>query len=439
MKISQYAKQAWHQARTNVTYTVLYISGVTLAMLFSMVLAMVLYVKIGSIYPETNRDKTLYISQAMLRQGQQWAMMGNVGQGIYDDYLSKLKNAEHVAIISEYGRSFAKSTDGSMDFEITVKSLRGDFFKIYDFEFLAGGPFASDARPGDESSEAVITDDLASRLFGGADEAIGQNVNVNRYDYRVVGVVRAPSFLTPYSYAQLYCPMGDILGATTRTRFMGSGKVIMTVRDKAQGEALKAEVKSLVDRLNNSGEISDENGEWEINLYNQPSEHWRQAFVPDASKDEGNSLSYIVWLYVVILLVLLIVPALNLSGLIGGRMDTRLSELGIRKTYGATRSSLLRQVLFENILLTLTGGILGMALAWLLVGTCRRWIFSIFDGAPTMVPDWTEVALNVDMLFSPALFCIMLLLCLVVNLLSALVPAWLYMRRPIVKSLYEKR
>ena len=77
--------------------------------------------------------------------------------------------------------------------------------------------------------------------------------------------------------------------------------------------------------------------------------------------------------------------------------------------------------------------------AWILVAGCRRWIFSIFDMHPADIPDWADVAVNTDMLFAPALFVIMLLLCLTVNLLSAIVPAWLYMRKPIVSSLYEKR
>lgn len=120
-------------------------------------------------------------------------------------------------------------------------------------------------------------------------------------------------------------------------------------------------------------------------------------------------------------------------------MDSRLSELGIRKTYGATRSSLLGQVMFENLLLTLVGAVLGMAGAWILVTSCRRWIFSIFDSSPSQVPEWADVAVNPDMLFAPALFGAMLAMCLIVNLLSAVVPAWLYMRKPIVSSLYEKR
>ena len=63
------------------------------------------------------------------------------------------------------------------------------------------------------------------------------------------------------------------------------------------------------------------------------------------------------------LLVLLIIPAINISGMIGGQMDRRLAEIGVRRSFGATRGHLTRQVMFENLILTLFGGIIGFAIA----------------------------------------------------------------------------
>lgn len=443
MILSQYAKQAWHQARTNVTYTVLYVAGVMLAMMFTMTMAMVLYVRIAPVYPENNRYNISYINSIWLNNGgSAMAMGGKVSQFPYDEWFSKLENIEHIALVYDSYRSFAKSTDGTPDFEIPVKFICGDFFKIYDFELVAGRMLTEEEETGAGNPvAAIITDRLADRLFGGAEQAIGQTVTVDRHDNRVVGVVRRASILTGGSYAQMYRPMGRQYygenGLGFRN-FTGANTVVLTTRDAAQAKALDEEMKTLVHKINNSDIMLDSDGErWELHINNQPMPHWRYVLSPDT--DRAGSVNTMLWLYVVIVLVLLIVPAINLSGLIGGRMDTRLSELGIRKTYGATRASLLRQVMFENLLLTLVGAVLGMAGAWILVTSCRRWIFSIFDSNPASVPEWVDVAVNPDMLFAPALFGVMLAVCLTVNLLSAIVPAWLYMRKPIVSSLYEKR
>lgn len=436
MILSQYVKQAWHQARTNVTYTVLYVAGVMLAMMFTMTMAMVLYVRIAPVYPENNRDNTSYIANIWLRNGES-AMGGQVSQFPYDEWFSKFENIEHIALVNDSYRSFAKSPDGTPDFEVHVKFVRGDFFKIYDFELVAGRMFTAEEANAEAPRAAIITDRLAERMFGGAEQAIGQTVTVDRYDNRVVGVVRGASILTSHSYAQMYRPMGKLYygpNGPGRGDFTGANSVVITTRDAAQAKALDEEMKTLLHKINNSDVMVDPDGDrWKLQIEGQPMPHWRYVLNPDGNVD------VLVWLYVGIVLVLLIVPAINLSGLIGGRMDFRLSELGIRKTYGATRSSLLGQVMFENLLLTLVGAVLGMAGAWILVTSCRRWIFSIFDSSPSQVPEWADVAVNPDMLFAPALFGAMLAMCLIVNLLSAVVPAWLYMRKPIVSSLYEKR
>lgn len=440
MLLSQYAKQAWHQARTNVTYTVLYVAGVMLAMMFTMTMAMVLYVRIAPVYPETKRCNTSYINNIMLRNDRS-SMSGRVSQYPYDEWLSKLENVEHIALYCKSSRSFAKSTDGTPDFEISVKFVRGDFFKIYDFALVAGRMFTDEEAVAENPRAAIITERLAERLFGGAEQAIGQTVTVDRYDNLVVGVVRGASVLTKDSYAQMYRPMGQEYygenGPGVRT-FTGANTVVITTRDASQAKDLDEEIKTLIHKINNSDIMVDPEGKrWELQITDQPVPHWRNVVSPNPTW--GDASNNMIWIIVVILLVLLIVPAINLSGLIGGRMDTRLSELGIRKTYGATRTSLLRQVMFENLLLTLVGAVLGMIGAWILVTSCRRWIFSIFDPNPVQIAEWSDVAVNPDMLFAPALFVVMLVVCLTVNLLSATVPAWLYMRKPIVSSLYEKR
>lgn len=86
-----------------------------------------------------------------------------------------------------------------------VKLTDPAFFKIYSFQFLEGSPFtASDLASG--ISTAVITDDLARRLFGTTEEVVGRSFSLNYIDYRVCGVVRSASYLTSKSYAQLYIP-----------------------------------------------------------------------------------------------------------------------------------------------------------------------------------------------------------------------------------------
>ena len=56
--------------------------------------------------------------------------------------------------------------------------------------------------------------------------------------------------------------------------------------------------------------------------------------------------------------------------------------------------------------------------------SCREWIFTVFDSWPNMVPEGVEVRVSGEMLFAPLVFLAALALCVVLNLLSALIPAW---------------
>lgn len=74
----------------------------------------------------------------------------------------------------------------------------------------------------------------------------------------------------------------------------------------------------------------------------------------------------------VALFLFLLVPALNLSGLNASRMQDRVSELGVRKAFGASRKTLMGQVFWENMLLMLPG-------AWR--DCCSRTCWCPYSGA----------------------------------------------------------
>ena len=177
--------------------------------------------------------------------------------------------------------------------------------------------------------------------------------------------------------------------------------------------------------------------EWKVDFWEQPTSHLLSVFKTYASME--FDLWATVRHFLLVLLVLLLVPALNLSGMISSRMEGRLAEMGVRKSFGAGRKILLSQVMWENLLLTALGGALGLLLAWLALYAGREWIFTVLDSWPNMVPEGVEVRVSGEMLFAPLVFLAALALCVVLNLLSAFIPAWYSLRKPIVNSLNEKR
>lgn len=79
-------------------------------------------------------------------------------------------------------------------------------------------------------------------------------------------------------------------------------------------------------------------------------------------------------------LILLIVPAINVSGLISSQMSRRMAELAVRKAYGASRSTLMVQLLRENLALAFAGALLGFLFSCIFLWLGKDWMLG--DGAP---------------------------------------------------------
>lgn len=137
--------------------------------------------------------------------------------------------------------------------------------------------------------------------------------------------------------------------------------------------------------------------------------------------------------------VVMLVPALNLSGMISSRMERRLPEMGIRKAFGATGERLFSQIVWENLLLTCLGGIMGLILSFSMVYFAKSWLLTMLDGGTQPLPDSVQMSITTDMLFNPTLFAVTFVVCVVLNLLSALIPTCVALKKDIVYSLSRQK
>lgn len=344
-----------------------------------------------------------------------------------------------VEVSARFGNAtdyYVQPADRSGDFRPVQKLVDPAFFRIYELQFLEGHPF-TEADLASGIHTAVISDDIARRLFGTTEGVVGRSFSMDYVNYRVCGVVRGASFLTGQSYAQIYVPYSVGLNykepGTSSFPYCGRFNVTFLVKDNAQAEALRTEIRDLVRRVN-----AQYKGQWQMELWEQPTSHTLSVF-KDYPADTSFSSWKVAGHLILMLLVLLIVPSLNLSGLIASRMESRLSEMGVRKAFGASKSTLLSQVMWENFFLTLVGGLLGLLVAWSMLYVGREWIFMLFDSWPMDIAEGANLYVSGEMLFAPVVFIVVFVLCLILNLLSALWPAWTSLRKPIVYSLYEKR
>ena len=424
--------------REEKLFSCIYIAGTALAVAFTMVIVMAYNFKIAPVYPEINRANTYYWHG--LRTFNKYEentefCFGGVGYKMVER-LKKMKSVEKVGVTN--------FTSG--DWLCRMQQLGGErkkgfkkyvddgFFQVYEFEFLEGRPFTHKEWVNSRKL-AVITDKLARRIFGTKKHLVGKELRVASDTLTICGVVKAGSIVSSKSYADLYtcCYSKDDL--FDYWGFNSIQEVIIVSRD---GKQLRADINEMMNRLNAELKASGEN--WKFLPPEEAlSPHWMLGLSNNTFNVSYQSGD---WVYMLLLiLMLLLVPTVNLSGIISGRMESRLAEMGVRKAFGAKKRELLFQIMAENIVLTFIGSVVGLLMAWGIVSWGGIWMLDAlgFSYNTAYFVDMNDFVATGEMLFAPVVFGIALFVCLFINTLAAVVPAWLSLRKPIVESMMEKR
>lgn len=209
---------------------------------------------------------------------------------------------------------------------------RGDFFEKED---VAG-----------RSEVIVIGPKVAQKLFGLSDP-IGQKIKVKGKNFKVIGVL-APKgqspfvnfdevILTPYTTAQQY-----ILGIRYIQRIVVESK---TTEDMA---AVTKDIKNV---LRNNHNIDDPD---------------KDDFFIQTQADLVNTLSTVTDVLTILLTsvaaISLLVGGIGIMNIMFVSVTERTREIGLRKAIGATNKNILIQFLTEAIILTFTGGLVGIFL-----------------------------------------------------------------------------
>ena len=422
--------RCWALLRQNPLFSSIYIVGTALSVALVMVMFILFYVKFAPIYPEGNRNRTLvlkYVQARSLTEVHSWNG-GGVSPRISQDILRNLPHLEDYALTCEEYEGRAALTKQAAPVQVSSKYVNDGFWRVFTFRFLSGKPFSKEEV---ESAMpvAVISERLARRLFG-TDEAVGSQFLFNGQELKVTGVVQEVSWVTPATAADVWLPMTrHEVAAYFRNdaQLVGNLSLYMTAPTASDKDALRQEVNDAFRRYNTSCK------EFKYEIFGQPDDYWKSCFRVSYEMDIESALRPFVYF----LLALLLIPALNLGGIVASRVDNRMSELGIRKAYGASNGWLLRQILKENLLFTSLGSLLGLLLSFLCIRLSSDWLMTLLDADISVsipAPEFTF-----GMLFQPAVFGAAVFFCLLLNLLSALLPALLSLRKSVVELLHQKR
>ena len=418
----------------NRLFTGIYVLGTGLSIAFTMILFIILYIKFAPVYPEYNRNRMLVVGPTAVTGKNSNFNSTNIGVSPKcADLFRDLQHVDKVSLCLPRHNGFNnKVLVPSTDREVlaSINFVDANYWRVFTFDFICGKPF-TEAAIESNLSEAVITGDMAMRIFATTD-AVGKNIILDGDEVKVTGVVKSVTAATPNTAADVFLPIsfnGVNKSNDGEPGLMGSFLCFLLAKNADDKDALRNEVIESVKKYNDA----DKN--FTSNLMGQPDEYWKSSLrgVGESEEDLMSTIRTILY----ILFALLIIPAMNLCGMNASRMEERMSEIGVRKSYGASNRSIMMQILTENMLLTLAGGIIGLLFAYAIALASGNLVIHLFD--TFVFPNSVSTDITMEMLFNPTLFIIVLLICMLLNVLSAVIPAMTVLRHPIINAIQTKR
>lgn len=363
--------------------------------------------------PESNRSRMLY-GGGLDVHGERWSQSGGMSYPLSERLYGNLDGIEKIARSSAWDNSYSVGLKGKVSNPMSGIKVDADYWKMYDFKFISGKPFDKASIDAGEKV-VVLTRSEARKIFGKEDVA-GEEVNIDAVPYRVSGVIEDVNPIMKATFSNIYVPFEP--ATFTNTEDFGGVLVHLLMKPGVKEEDIKVLVEKRFSQLNTEKAKVNE----EVIYHNDPhnAEIYAKKGVisnstPDlTSEHRGNYILY---------LLLILLPAINLSCMMRGRLRHRVSEIGVRRAYGAKRSSIIWQILGENLIVTLIGGIIGFALSLLFIYFAADYFFSM-SSADSSALEYAAKNPSLSMLFTWTNFFIALAVCFVLNLLSAFLPAW---------------
>jgi putative ABC transport system permease protein len=403
--LRNYLLTAWKVFMRRKLFTAINLACIVLTLVVLMVITALLETTFWPTGVEGKSERFLQIyTMRSMSADRSTIRTGTLGFKTIDKYLKPMAGVERVSAFTT--PDTVSVYQGERVSELQMRRVDADYWKILDFKVLAGRlPNEADEAGG--RLVAVINASTARRLFGGApQQAVGQAISAGGQLFRVIGVVEDVIHFN--AYADMWAPLSTFPSSDYQNQLTGSFAAMLLARDKADLPRIQQEVARIA-----KGYVADDPKTFATTTFWADSKldlFARNLLGGEINRDAGQDsgarklLAYIIGG----MLVFMLLPALNLVNLNMGRILERSAEIGVRKAFGATSMQLAGQLVVENILLCLAGGLLGLAATQGVLWWLEQ---------SQLIP-YLRVSVNL-----PVFGCGMLL-SFVFGLLSGLIPAW---------------
>ena len=232
---------------------------------------------------------------------------------------------------------------GGKERDVLVLGVAAEYYWVRNLQVLTGR-FLEESDTQSRGKVAAITQNLANTMFGSTDGAVGQTIKLSGLPFVVIGTFRErvdtfgqseisdDTILIPYTVARFFTPTDTVkqlfFSVADPSDIPGATEKIQQVLQSRHRPESVYKVDNLQQLLTVAGKIA-------------------------------NALTTILLLIAVLTLL---VSGVGIMNIMLATVNARIREIGIRKAVGATKAEILAQFLTEAVLISLIGGLVGIAI-----------------------------------------------------------------------------
>lgn len=285
-----------------------------------------------------------------------------------EDYEAILKNRTYVTYVSPEVTASGQCVYGNNNTSTTVYGESAEYLDINQRSVEEGDMF-SDEDIKKSAKVCVVGKTIVDELFPNGGDAIGKTIRFKNIPFRIIGVLKEKGYnsfgmdqdnlmLAPYTTVM------KRIQAQTYFSSINCSAIAEEYTDQA--------IDELTEVLRETHKIKEEDDD-NFSIHSQQ----------EMMETMDTTMNMVTGILVVAAGFSLLVAGIGIMNIMLVSVTERTKEIGLRMSVGATGMDISLQFLLESILISLTGGLLGVTLGWLLS------LAASTVGLPASVPLWS--------------------------------------------------
>lgn len=444
--LSNYLKLAWRILGRRKFFSAITLFGISFTLGILMVIISFLHSELGTNKPLTHKDDLVVLSTLSLerkiidtimvidtiaeasgplydttydyKRSGTWIWNSDMNNLVVQDHLSDLPTMQNYTLINAGIQIDAYLNNA----KITIKGMHTDhrYFEIFD-QILLEGRFLEEDDIQNAAHVAVIGDEMAEKYFSRKRKIVGEVIPIDGRNLEIVGVIKSIKKAVKYIGPDLIMPYTLQDEDKQSSYYHGNFETIFRKKANVSLESAKEDVRQAANTIPLDHPSKPEHYNEVVLKPQTYNERFAYGIYPD--EDASKSYRILKWALLSLLSLFIFLPILNLINLNVSRILDRSSEIGVRKAFGAHQSNIMLQFIIENLVQTILGGLIGLALALGLI--------HLLNNSGSLG--------DIHLMVSPTFFIYALLITIVFGILSGLIPAYRMSRLHIVNALKSKR